>query len=363
MINLKAAARIAGAARDLLVPGRGLFQLTHFVTSACDARCAHCFYRVNAPSRELSLEEIGRVAASLGSLRFLLVSGGEPFLRRDLPEVVERWHRLTSCLNVTIPTNGMRTAGIVAAARRICGISPSLSVGLSVSLDGFGPLHDRLRGVPGAYDAALRTLRALAGLRGEFPNLSVGVISTLMADNREEVVRLAESVFSECRPDSHTLNLWRGAGPGARPEGVGPEAYAALTRMLRSLYAGGRGDALSPRGAKRRLRDGLNRLRGAYIERVWREGKFVRHCHAGTREAVLAEDGRVFPCELMFDRPLGNVRDFALDLPRLLRGEAAGEFVAWRRGRRCFCTHECTTRTILLLHAPSVVRALLMGGR
>ena len=365
MAKVNTASRIAGVARDVLLHGRGLFQLTHFVTSACDARCANCFYRVNTPSRELSLDEIGRVAQSLGALRFLLISGGEPFLRNDLPEIVERYFRLTSCANVSIPTNGLRTAEILPAVRRICGISPALSVGLSVSLDGFGALHDRLRGVPGVYAAALRTLRGAKGLRAEFPNLSVGVISTLTGENQGELERFAEFIFTDFSPDSHTLNLWRGAGPGARPAGVNLETYLALNRKLSALYAGRspRGGLFSLRGYTRLLRDGLSRLRCGYIERVWREGRFIMDCHAGDREAVLAEDGRVFPCELMFDRPLGNVRDFDCDLTRLLRGAAAREFVAWRRDKKCCCTHECNTRTLLLLHRPSLLRALWLGGR
>lgn len=365
MKRIHTASRIAGVARDVLLPGRGLFQLTHFVTSACDARCAHCFYRVNTPSRELTLDEIARTAQSLGALRFLLISGGEPFLRKDLPEIVERYFRATSCANVSIPTNGLRTGEILVAVRSICAISPALSVSLSVSLDGFGDLHDRLRGVPGAYEAALLTLAGAKGLRAECPNLSVGVISTLTGENQAELERFAEFIFTEFCPDSHTLNLWRGAGPGARPAGVTPETYLALNLKLSSLYAGagGRGGLFSLRGHKRRMRDGINRLRCGYIERVWREGRFVTDCHAAEREAVLAEDGRVFPCELMFDRPLGNVRDFDYDLTRLLRGAVAREFVAWRRDEKCYCTHECNTRTLLLLHAPTLLRALWLGGR
>lgn len=362
---MKSTARIAGVARELILPGRGLFQLTHFVTSACDARCGHCFYRTNRASRELTLDEIERTARSVGGLRFLLVSGGEPFLRRDLPEIVERYVRLTPCANVSIPTNGLRTEEILAAVRRICGISPSLSVGLSVSLDGFAPLHDRLRGVPGIYDAALRTLRGATALRGEFPNLSVGVISTLTAGNQEEIAGLAEFVFAAVRPDSHTLNLWRGAGPGARPEGVSPSTYRELSRGLAALYARAerRESVLTARGLKRRVRDAVNAARIRYIERILRGGAFVAHCHAGGREAVLGEDGAVYPCELMFDRPLGNVRDFDYDLPRLLRAPAAREFVAWRRGQRCVCAHECNTRTILLLRPTVLLRTLLPGGR
>src|SRR5207344_270571 len=50
-------------ARDWIAPGDALAQWTHFVTSVCNARCAHCFYPINAGKNELTLEEIDRFAA------------------------------------------------------------------------------------------------------------------------------------------------------------------------------------------------------------------------------------------------------------------------------------------------------------
>ena len=76
-------------ARDWIAPGDAIAQWTHFVTSVCNARCAHCFYPINAGKNELSLEELDRFAATLPPIRLLLISGGEPFLRRDLPEICE----------------------------------------------------------------------------------------------------------------------------------------------------------------------------------------------------------------------------------------------------------------------------------
>ena len=45
-------------ARDWIAPGEALAQWTHFVTSICNARCAHCFYPINAGKNELTLDEI-----------------------------------------------------------------------------------------------------------------------------------------------------------------------------------------------------------------------------------------------------------------------------------------------------------------
>jgi len=364
--DFKAVKPLTGAIGMLgkaFLPGRGLFQLTHFVTAACDARCAHCFYMVNRCTRELTLDEIRKVARSIGKLPFLLLSGGEPFLRRDLPEIVEAYFRETSFSNISIPTNGLRTEEILGAVERICAISPNLSFSLSVSLDGFGEIHDSLRGVSGIYAQALRTLAGAQDLQHRYGNLYVGVITTLMRENQGELDRLIDFVFSEIHPDSHTLNLWRGGGPAARPPDVTPEIYTALCEKLDTLYRGkGEGALRSARALKRRVRDRMNQARTRYIARVWREGKFIAPCLGGEREVVLSEDGEVFPCELMFNRSLGNVRDFGFNLKRLLDSPRTREFVAWRREKRCVCTHECNTRTLLLLR-PSVLLRMLFSRR
>jgi len=360
MGRLRAAGQAARLVKDSIVPGRGLFQLTHFVTAACDARCTHCFYAVNRAGRELTLDEISRVAQSIGCLRFLLISGGEPFLRTDLPGIVEAYFRETSFMNVSIPTNGLRTREILEAVRRICSISRNLSFSLSVSLDGFRELHDGLRGVKGIFENALRTLGGARELQAQHRNLYVGVVTTLMKENQGELDRFIDFIFSEIHPDSHTLNLWRGEGPGERPSGVTPETYLALNQKLDERYSRseGRSGLVSALSLKRGLRNAVNRLRYRYIARVWREGRFMIPCTAGEREVVLAEGGEVFPCELMFNRSLGNVRNFGYDMKALLRGERARAFLEWRRGRECFCTHECTTRTLLLLRPSTLLRAI-----
>lgn len=353
----RTAAGMLAAARDAFLPGRGLFQLTHFVTVACDARCDHCFYRKSRAGRELSVEEIASVARSIGRLRFLLISGGEPFLRKDLPEIVEAYRRETSFVNVSIPTNGLETRAILDAMGRICAISPDLSFSLSVSIDGFREFHDSLRGVRGIFDAACRTLAGAKRLQAEHPRLFIGVISTLMGSNMDELDRLIEFVHKEFSPDSHTINLWRGTGPAGRPPGVGPDDYLRLNRKISSLYSGS-----GARSIKRRMRDAANELRYRYIARVWREGRFIRPCRAGERELVLAEDGEVFPCELMLGRSLGNVRDAGYDLMSILRGVKARAFLGWSRENRCFCTHECNARTMLLLSPSTLARILWLAA-
>ena len=66
-------------------------QLTFFLTSRCNLRCEHCFYwkELDADhSNELKIDEIKKIAQSLPRLLVLSITGGEPFVRKDICDVV-----------------------------------------------------------------------------------------------------------------------------------------------------------------------------------------------------------------------------------------------------------------------------------
>ena len=135
-------------ARDWIAPGEALAQWTHFVTSVCNARCAHCFYPINAGKNELTLEEIDRLTRTLPPIRLLLIGGGEPFLRRDLSEVIRLYFERTRFVTCSVPTNGFGPEEIARVADTVCGLDPNLSFGVTVSIDGFRPFHDTRDRVP-----------------------------------------------------------------------------------------------------------------------------------------------------------------------------------------------------------------------
>jgi molybdenum cofactor biosynthesis enzyme MoaA len=106
-------------------PGRPL-QLTYLVTDRCNLRCPFCFRagHDDAPAGELSLAEIARLAPSLGRPYWLLIGGGEPFLRPDLAELCRtlltgaRPAILTIASNGSLPEETLRqTRAILEQAR------------------------------------------------------------------------------------------------------------------------------------------------------------------------------------------------------------------------------------------------------
>ena len=177
------------------------------MTSVCNARCAHCFYPINAGKNELTLEEIDRFAATLPPIRLLLISGGEPFLRRDLPELIRVYFERCGFFSASIPTNGFSPEEIARAAEKICSFSPDLSLGVTVSIDGFREFHDRVRAVPGSTTARWRPSRPCSSSRARTPNLTAGVTTVFMRDNQREVEEFCEFVYGKYRPNHHALGL------------------------------------------------------------------------------------------------------------------------------------------------------------
>jgi radical SAM protein with 4Fe4S-binding SPASM domain len=342
---------------DWIRPGQALAQWTHFVTSTCNARCKHCFYPINQKKNELTLDEIEKLTRSLPPIRLLLFSGGEPFLRTDLVEIVGAYWQNCSFFSASIPTNGFNATRIAEKTEQICSISPDLELGIAVSIDGFAGYHDSTRGVPGLFDKAVETVAALRELSRRCPTLTVAVNTVFMRDNQNEVELFCRYVRDELRPTYHALVLIRGEpNEPELKEDLDLELYSRLAHELDGLYPI-LPDAAAPRGLRGRLRSEVNRRRIDYIVRQARGGGFEKSCLAGEREYVLSETGDVYGCELI-DTRLGNVREVEFDFQRIRMSNEAFDFIDEKKKQLCRCTHECNTRSMILFDRSNALPVL-----
>ena len=152
-----------------------LRQLFLELTRRCNERCYHCgsSCEAHSPEAELSLEEYRRILDEVKEdfdlqRVFLCITGGEPLLREDFFEILGYAHELGFRWGMT--SNG--TLITRDAARRLadCGMKT-----ISVSIDGLPETHDKLRGLPGGYDAAMRGIQNLID-EGGFQNIQVTTV-------------------------------------------------------------------------------------------------------------------------------------------------------------------------------------------
>jgi heme d1 biosynthesis radical SAM protein NirJ len=155
----------------------------------CNLACKHCYSisgDVDFPG-ELSTAEVFRVMDDLRAFRVpvLILSGGEPLMRRDIFDITARAKELQ--FYVGLSTNGTLIGETLARRIRDAGYDY-----VGISLDGIGTTHDRFRRKPGAYRAALNGLRMLRDF-----GVKVGVRFTMTADNAAELPAMLDLVEHE----------------------------------------------------------------------------------------------------------------------------------------------------------------------
>jgi MoaA/NifB/PqqE/SkfB family radical SAM enzyme len=151
---------------------------TMAVTYRCNSRCRMCNIWQEKGSAELPLKAFTHLSPNI---KYVNLTGGEPFLRDDLPLIVRAVKKASPQAQIIISSNGLATERIVNAMADIIDIDKN--VGVRVSLDGTGAAHDRIRGIPGIYERALTTIEKLRVLGVE----NLGISFTIMDTNIDEL--------------------------------------------------------------------------------------------------------------------------------------------------------------------------------
>jgi len=151
------------------------------VTYKCQSRCRMCsIWRMDG-HEEVAPEVYARLPATV---RDVNISGGEPFLRKDLAEVVRVVHGRLPRARIIVSTNGLLGARLVPRALELAEMDPGIGFGFSV--DGIGEMQDYIRGVKGAYDDVLEAVR---GLRAEGID-NIRLAYTLTRENSEHMLKV-----------------------------------------------------------------------------------------------------------------------------------------------------------------------------
>ena len=108
----------------------------------CNSRCKTCNVWL-LPNDDMTLEEWDRTFESLGRAPYWFTfSGGEPTLRKDLPDMVGSAYRHCRPGIINIPTNGIQQKIIPGSVERVLQVAPKSEVIINLSLDGVGLKHD-----------------------------------------------------------------------------------------------------------------------------------------------------------------------------------------------------------------------------
>ena len=253
------------------------------VTYRCNCRCTMC-YTWKHPSKkdsEIKPEDL----VTLPEIVRLNVTGGEPFLKEDLSEILDVVKKKAK--RVVISSNGLLTKKALEVMRQ------HRDVGVRISIDGNEETHDKIRGVKGAFQKAIETLKGLK----ELGIKDLGVAVTVSDQNADELVPLYKLAKENC--------------------------VELATAILHNAYYFHKEDNVITDKSKVEL--GLKKLIGEFIRsrypKDWFRAYFTQgmldhmygksrsmKCTMGTDSFFVDPFGHVRPCNVM-NFPFGNIKE------------------------------------------------------
>lgn len=275
----------------------------------CNLTCKHC-YSISADkdfAGELDTAEVFRVMDDLKAARVpvLILSGGEPLLRKDLFEIAARAKSMGFYV-------GLSSNGTLIDASNIDAIDAIGFDYVGVSLDGIAETHDRFRRKAGAFDASLAGI-GLCQQRG----IKVGVRYTMTEDNAHDLPALLRLV-EERGIDKFYFSHLNYAGRGNKHRG--DDARLRTTREAMTLLFETCLD-LHRRGVDKEFVTGNNDADGVFMLH-WVRARFperAAHVEAKLRQwggnasgvnvANIDNLGIVHPDTMWWHVPIGNVRE------------------------------------------------------
>lgn len=351
-----------------LLRAQAPINLTLSVSNVCQSRCKTCdiwdIYNRHPEwlKAELTLEEIEKFFKSIGHVYFLNLSGGEPFLRNDLPEIVELACQYLAPAIIHCPTNGLAPQQIARKTRRIMEILAAdgrhIPFTIKPSFDGVGKKHDFIRGVPGNFDRVLETVALLREVQKDHPGLHIGlgtVVSKLSIDSLEETADYAQKTL---QADSYISEVAENRLELFSNEmDITPE-WDRYARAIRVFQAKTRAE-MKRRRLLARITMSFRLVYYDLVIRILKERRQVIPCYGGVSNVHISPYGDVWPCAILaYSQSMGNLRDANFDFWKIWRGQRAKAVRRFIHERRCACPLANQMYSNILLDPKSLAKVV-----
>jgi MoaA/NifB/PqqE/SkfB family radical SAM enzyme len=290
------------------------YKITFVATYRCNFRCEMCKIWQKKSSDEVTPQEVALFFERWPQFRWVHLTGGELFVRRDMEDIVAAiQEHCRSLFLLNFPTTGWFGDRTLAIVRQVLGRGVGRLM-VTISIDGPEPLHDELRGLTGSWERAIETFRRLRGIRRS--NFQAVVGMTLLPKNvhavDETIAAIRSAIPDFTRAELH-LNV---AHESAHYfDNVGYAHDMHRDRVLQAVAAHRRASA-SGFHPVTFLEDRYQALIPAYFE----TGRSPLPCTALSSSCFVDAHWNLYACSIWGER-VGNLRTEGFDLDALWRSD------------------------------------------
>jgi GT2 family glycosyltransferase/MoaA/NifB/PqqE/SkfB family radical SAM enzyme/glycosyltransferase involved in cell wall biosynthesis len=312
------------------------------LTYACNLKCRMCdiwskYSRDPKIARqEMSCEEIMEYVQQSKLLRdidVLVLSGGEPFLKKGFAELAAYFLNNFPQANVGILSNFYNTQLIYNSLKEIQKKNGVQRLWIGTSLDGMEQLHDNTRGAPGAFRHFCETLQLMTM---EFPTIPVSVNFTLTTDNYNDLF----SVYHFCRTNNMAFSAqFPMPLKDAEIFTFAEKQMSEIEQQIFKIIEGKIIDFESGKFDENSLLAKIFYLHGM-IDYQRNPRRVFKKCIGGRKFVTFSPEGKVYFCPILKRMVLGNLREQPFD--EIWTGAAAGKLRKKIDQGFCDCWLNCT---------------------
>ncbi len=315
----------------------------------CNSRCKTCnIWKKKA--NNLTLSEYKIIFKKLGkSPYWITLSGGEPFLRKDIVDICKIIYKYSKPAIINIPTNGILKDKIVDAVSEIARSCPKSQIIINLSIDGIEEQHDEIRQVKNNYQKVIYTFNKLKKLK--YNNLSIGIHTVISKENVNDIPRISNILMNQ-EPDSYITEIAENRVElDTMDSDITPDMISYGTAI----------DYLIHR-IKNRKFSGMNKTTQAFrieyyslVKKILRDKKQVIPCYAGIASAQISPQGEVWSC-CMKAKSFGALRKNDYDFKRIWFNKKMKKERRSIKNGECHCPLANASYTNMLMDFPTLSR-------
>ena len=313
------------------------------ITYMCNSRCKICNiwkkYKENPNEikKELALDEIKKIFKSkyLKNPKSIQLTGGEVFLRKDFVELCGFFIKKYPDALIEIPTNAVNPDLTFKKIEEIIKKYKPKKINVSVSLDGIGKTHDKIRGISGNYKNVLKLIK---NIKRKFPSIRLSIGFTITSENYKDLLRVYEfskkknigfgmwfGQVSICYYDNSQKRLEEFKWDSKKLK----EVEKIINQIIKDYKSSGKS-----------FFHIINDTNTYYFSKMvdfQKNQKRKINCYSGVHSLFLDPYGDIYPC-IMLNIKLGNAKE---GFDKIWMSERAKKIRKFIKNKKCACWNPC----------------------
>jgi MoaA/NifB/PqqE/SkfB family radical SAM enzyme len=319
------------------------------VLYSCNSRCKTCNI-YNKKCKNLTLDEYGKIFKSIGhSPYWVTISGGEPFLRKDLVDICKIIYEYSKPKILNIPTNGILVEKITKDVEEIAKACPDTQLIINLSIDAVGEEHNEIRQVPDNYSKVIQVYKNLRELKSR--NLNIGIHTVISKYNVKNFSEIASKLML-LKPDSYITEIAEERNElDTMDTGITPSLVSYRSAI----------DFLIHRIKNGKFR-GMNKITQAFrieyydlVKKILRDKEQIIPCYSAIASVQISPDGELWSCCIKAES-MGSLREHGYNFKKIWFNSKFDKDRESIKNKECYCPLANASYTNMLMDFPTLLR-------